>query len=326
MQLSHVSQVLPIDHFASALREVCGRFNIRPAKGQAEVWGGVSLKQCMDLEIALVATDLQQIVRTSHNIRQDDNENHFLIIQQEGRAMMGQNDHYSVLHPGDMILIDSSRPSEFTFFGDRSCQLSVHLPRAELDERFGKIVPGGLSVNRRDPTAIAIRAIIAKSQLSENVDIHLKEALFSMIGVIMMERCIHANSARSRLEQREGSILTRAISYIDSRFYDPDFMPAMIAEDLGLQPYQIQRAFKLFGTTATRYLLTKRLEAARNLLTENAISKNPILISTIAYQCGFSDISYFNKRFKEVFGITPGACCQTMIDPPISGPERKAIS
>ena len=79
----------------------------------------------------------------------------------------------------------------------------------------------------------------------------------------------------------------------------------MIAEDLGLQPYQIQRAFKSFGTTATKYLLTKRLETARHLLSENALSKNPMLISTIAYRCGFSDISYFNRRFKEVFGTTP---------------------
>jgi len=82
-------------------------------------------------------------------------------------------------------------------------------------------------------------------------------------------------------------------------------MTQMVAQDLLMQPHQVQRAFKTLGTTATKYLLAKRLEFARAALVENAAKERSELISTVAFQSGFSDISYFNRRFREVFGITP---------------------
>ncbi len=305
MEVTFQTQTLPIETFEASLQDACGNFDVRPTQGDADMWGGISLRRQMDLEFALVATDLQQILRTSQNIRQDDGENFFLIMQKEGRALMGQNDRFSVLHPGDLVLIDSAKPSEFTFFGDRSIQMSLHLPRVDLEERFGAVIPGGLSVNRQDPTAMAIHAIIAKSESTGDAQVHLKDALLSLIGVALMERRIHGETTTARLEQREGSVLTRSIGYIEMRFQDPEFTPAMIAPDLGVQPYQVQRAFKSLGTTATKYLLAKRLETARTRLIENAKSHHPVLVSTIAYQSGFADVSYFNRCFRKVFGKTP---------------------
>ena len=54
------------------------------------------------------------------------------------------------------------------------------------------------------------------------------------------------------------------------------------------------------GTTPVKYLLTYRVErAARKLLgTEENITQ-------IAYDCGFNDLSYFIKTFKEIKRVTP---------------------
>ena len=66
------------------------------------------------------------------------------------------------------------------------------------------------------------------------------------------------------------------------------------------------RSFERFvkktqNTTPVRYVLNKRLEKAYILLNENKLS-----IKNIAYQVGFSSITYFNKCFKMIHGVPPG--------------------
>ena len=55
------------------------------------------------IEIAMVATDMQQILRTGRNIRDDQGENYFLILQYSGRALMAQNERAAMLLPGDLV-------------------------------------------------------------------------------------------------------------------------------------------------------------------------------------------------------------------------------
>lgn len=101
---------------------------------------------------------------------------------------MAQGETCSVLHPGDMILIDSAKPSEFTFFGDRSQQMSLHLPRVDLEDRFGPKIPNGLGLERNDPTALAIHAIVEKSLQNKDLGTYLQDALLSLVGVLLLER------------------------------------------------------------------------------------------------------------------------------------------
>lgn len=96
-----------------------------------------------------------------------------------------QNDTTCLLHPGDFALIDSAVPSEFVFFGEYTCQLSLHLPRAEMNARFDyELIPGGIALPRQDATTMSISAAVAKV-LSRDAsgtvaDGYLREALFGL--------------------------------------------------------------------------------------------------------------------------------------------------
>ena len=298
---------IPIELFEQQIQSTCGLFNVRPTAGANRVWGGVSARMQMGLGITNVNADLQQIQRTTKCIRQDDIDDYFLVIQRQGRILMQQGDKSVVLHPGDMILIDSAHPSEFSIFGDRSKSVSLHVPRADLEARFGYNIPGGIALRAGDPTAMAIEAIIAKSNAPSDADVHLQHALYNMLGVALLDRNLGCQSSSSISKKHECSVLSKAVSYVETRHTDPDVKPSMIADDLGLQPHQVQRAFKSIGTTATKYLLTKRLETARTLLVKRSGMPQPDLVSTAAYSAGFSDISYFNRRYREAFGCTPKA-------------------
>lgn len=155
--------------------------------------GGVQVDHCAGFEVAHVAADLQQVVRSNRDIRLDASENYFLILQEEGKAQMSQNETSCLLSPGDMVLIDSACTSDFTFFGDYNRQLSLHLPRAEMQARFGyDLIRGGISVPRHDPTNLALCAVLGKvfGQPSSNAasNTYLREAIFGLIGAMLHER------------------------------------------------------------------------------------------------------------------------------------------
>lgn len=101
-------------------------------------------------------------------------------------------------------------------------------------------------------------------------------------------------------------ILERGMAYADRCFADGTVSSQSIAELLGVSSRQLQRAFALAGTTPTDYLLKKRMEKACQMLELRGKQGNPSLVSSIAYQCGFNDVSYFNRQFRRLFGCAPG--------------------
>ena len=69
----------------------------------------------------------------------------------------------------------------------------------------------------------------------------------------------------------------------------------------GLSLSSFKRKFKaVFETSPTRYIKTKRLEKAQNLL-----QKTNLRISDIAYDCGFNDLGYFSKSFHVAYNYSP---------------------
>ena len=57
---------------------------------------------------------------------------------------------------------------------------------------------------------------------------------------------------------------------------------------------------KITRLSFSKYILEKRLQRACALLTSS-----PAAVTEIALQCGFNTISYFNRAFKNRFGVSP---------------------
>jgi AraC family transcriptional activator of tynA and feaB len=301
---------LEVDQFAADLHRICGSFDVRPSDGQRHMRGHIHVETRAGIELAHVSQDVQQVARNKQCIRKDASENYFLILQEEGRAMMSQNDGSTMLRPGDMVLIDSACPSEFTFFGSYARQLSLHLPRAEMHARFGyDLIRGGISLPRTDPTTMALCAVLGKviGPIVPNPasSVYLREAVFGLIGAMLHERSGAQGFAGIESDISGARALAAGQAYIDAHYRNPDLTVQDMACDLGMSPRQLQRAFAAMGETPTRYLLVKRLEHARRELEARQAGKRSGLISTIAYEAGFSDLSYFQRSFRRAFGTSP---------------------
>jgi AraC-like DNA-binding protein len=83
----------------------------------------------------------------------------------------------------------------------------------------------------------------------------------------------------------------------------PDLSVALLAGKHGITPRYVQRLFELEGTTFTEYVLAQRLARAHRLLTDPRRADDKI--SAVAYDCGFNDVSYFNRVFRRQYAAAP---------------------
>jgi AraC family transcriptional regulator len=76
-----------------------------------------------------------------------------------------------------------------------------------------------------------------------------------------------------------------------------------MAQDAGLSPYHFLRTFeRLTGVTPHQYVLRARLRQAALRLVSGRDK-----IVDVALDCGFGDLSNFNRAFRAEFGLTPRA-------------------
>jgi AraC-like DNA-binding protein len=70
-----------------------------------------------------------------------------------------------------------------------------------------------------------------------------------------------------------------------------------------LTPRYIQVLFESEGMTLTEFVLNRRLARAKALLCDEVRVLDKI--AAIAFDCGFGDLSYFNRAFRRRYGAAP---------------------
>lgn len=109
-------------------------------------------------------------------------------------------------------------------------------------------------------------------------------------------------AAEEQLSSRDQTFIGRLRDSIRQNMGDSDFTVERLGEELGLSRVQLYRKVKaLTGQTPVDLLKKARLERARLL-----VERTDKSISEIAYEVGFTAPSYFNKCFKDEFGVSPG--------------------
>jgi AraC family transcriptional regulator len=186
-----------------------------------------------------------------------------------------------------------------------------YLSRA-LVEEIAAGLGGGATVD-------IVPGLGAIDPLLEQIAIGLREQLYdaSPASALYVDhlartaaaRLVHAHSTarlesgprprRSGLSERQ---LRRAVDFIETHLeHDPSLRA--LAAVTGLSPIYFARQFKLTtGLPPHRYLLRRRLERAKRLL-----SASDLPIAAIALDCGFCHQEHLTRVFRRHCGATPGA-------------------
>lgn len=130
-------------------------------------------------------------------------------------------------------------------------------------------------------------------QLRWQEDIHAKKP--------QVERCGNLpDSIRLTKEHQKHHALQKAISYIDQH-YREGIDQKDLAQRCGMTPFRFSRLFKeVHGLGFMEYVLRKRMDLAKDLLNNSQMP-----VTSIGYEAGFKDPSYFARAFKQCLGCTP---------------------
>jgi AraC-like DNA-binding protein len=229
-----------------------------------------------------------------------------MIVNLGGSYRISNGREELVLGDRDATLVSLREAYSFTHYppGD---VLLLRVPRKQfaplvtgVDERYLRCIP---SVT---PTLRLLTDYIKLAQ--DDQRIMCPELQRLVVGHVHDLMAVMVGATRDVAETAEGRGLRaarlHAIKQDIARNIDqPDLSVATLAVRHRCTPRFVQRLFETEGTTFTEYVLAQRLARAHDMLTDprRYVEK----ISTVAYDCGFGDVSYFNRVFRRSYGAPP---------------------
>ena len=243
--------------------------------------------------------------RRTRELLADGNDDFALMVNLGGPYIVSQGDDELVLGDGDATFV-SWAPVSFTHYppGD---VLALRLPR----RRFAPLVTGledcGLRPIPRGTQALRL--------LSDYVQIAADRADDRQLRVAAALRChvydltaVLIGATRDAAETAQGRGLRAARLHaikqdIASNLERPDLSVAALALRQCCTPRFVQRLFEDEG----HHLHRIRAGAAPGSRPSRAGDPRRAgeKISAVAYDCGFGDVSYFNRAFRRHYGAAP---------------------
>ena len=100
----------------------------------------------------------------------------------------------------------------------------------------------------------------------------------------------------------ENDFLTKLTEIVEANITGPQFGVSLLAKEMGMSRSNLHRKVnEVTKITVSQFINQVRLKKAKEILrhTTNTVSE-------VAYEVGFSNVSYFIKRFHEFYGYSPG--------------------
>lgn len=235
-----------------------------------------------------------------------------MVRSMEGPLLVHQSGQTLNLEPGEFLFLSASAPFEWRLMrgGRIDCgSLPVHYfpaTKQALGRFLMRPIPKAhppLKLLITHAAYLLMRGAHAPGE-AEMIAAHFKQVL------PMVVEYLHDGEHTDRTS----ASLSRIKAFIESRLPDPRFDLASAAAKFGVTSRHVQKLFQREGTTFSRYVLERRLETTRSLMLQQI--DRPI--STIAYDTGFGDLSYFNRVFRRHFGMTPSAMRNTSSMVPVA--------
>lgn len=234
-----------------------------------------------------------------------------LITEGHGQRFIG--DTVEAFHAGDVALIGPHLPH--AWFSEASCEKSTAIVVQFHAETFGGGVLKAQELESvRALLAEAAGGVIIKPMMVASMQPRLAELevlspvrrlallleVLEQVALSKQYRCLNAKAPEQTVSlvdrQRLGEVL---------RFLHENHRQSLSLQDVakvaGLGPESFSRFFRrVTGHTFIETLIQIRLASAQVLLAESAET-----IASVAFACGFEDLSNFNRQFRRAYGITP---------------------
>ena len=267
--------------------------------------GSLEFRRAGAVDIGLISGSPFSFRRTPSLVRDGDDGVVFALCRRgRFRAQQGTNDNS--LAPGDAVLLDNSQ------LGDMSAVVSssfwgLKIPRS----RLRRLVPGiddqaGHKIGRG---VIAVKLLFRSLEVFRAADGEPDRQFAHLVGDHIIDLVAHALGAQGdarRLVAGRGLREIRRLAVFDEihrHFGDFELNAAKVAQRMGISPRYVHSLLDETGRTFSQYLLEVRLKHVMQMLISPGCAAQKI--ADLAFEAGFTDLSHFNRSFRQRFGATP---------------------
>jgi AraC-like DNA-binding protein len=236
----------------------------------------------------------------------DDNDDLIFVVSRTGSIRVSAGNREVSLHEGDAVLRSSDEVTVFerASYGET---LTLRIPRSILSSLVVDVDGATMRAIPGQSGALKLLTCYARALLDEQAPStpqlqHLTVSHVADLAALALGATRDAEGM-AKLRGIPAARLRAAKTYIIENCARRDLSIGMVAAHLGVTPRYLQRLFETDGRTFSTWLLNQRLTRAHHLLRKSQFGEQAV--STIAYDVGFGDLSYFNRCFRKLYGVTP---------------------
>jgi AraC-like DNA-binding protein len=200
-----------------------------------------------------------------------------------------------MIESDDLILTVALSGVNFRFPFDKIAPMI-----ADLDAAAMRPIPVNTEALRllvHYASALKNEDMLATPEVQSLISSHLQDLAVLAIGATRDAETIasHRGIPAARLRAIKADIARN--------FADRDLSIDAVALRNGITPRYVSMLLESDATTFSEFVLTQRLHRAHQMLTDQRWSDRTV--SSVAFDAGFGDLSYFNRAFRRRYGATP---------------------
>ena len=231
----------------------------------------------------------------------------FLVLP-ASRYVVAQAGREVELASGEATAMSNRDPALVASMSAADRRLGLYVPRARLaplvrdiDAAMVRRIPAGAEPLRLLKGYVAMlqrgRLALATPELQHVAVSHVYDLVAAALGATRdaADAAAGRGLAAARLVAIKADIL--------KNLSDSALSLTTLGKRHCVTPRYIRAMFEREGTNFSDYIREQRLARAFRLLT--SAGRAHLLISTIAYEAGFGDVSNFNRAFRRLYGASP---------------------
>jgi AraC-like DNA-binding protein len=222
-----------------------------------------------------------------------------------GQRVASQRGRTAVVNPGEATIVTGGEIGH-TIIQELESDITFRLPRHRLTPLAGDIDAAISRTIPRDNAALRLLFHYANAIHDINQFESAEAAALAATHITdLVALALGATRDGIELARPRGLRAGRMVALkhdIEQHLARPDLTVAALAARHGISTRYIRKLFEAENTSFTDFVVEQRLARAHRVLLDPC-SDTPI--GTIAYQCGFGDLSYFNRCFRRRYGLTP---------------------
>lgn len=259
--------------------------------------GSIRQAKVGPLYVARVDAAAHQVSRRRAHIRAESPDVCFINIQRSGAGRVRQGRGDAIARPMDLAVVDTAEP--FSIDHRQAFSLySVTVDRQAVPRLLRE--KGVLSLSRtatgRELAGVlgGLAGLMTRAGPAGGLADHFLSLLASAPDLLETET--HPSAPGS-------AQLDLFLAFIERNLATATLGAASLARHFGLSSRRVHQVFEPSGRTVSDTINERRLARAAALLT--CESQADAAIGTIAYAVGYRDLSYFNRRFRRTYDMTP---------------------